>query len=86
MNSKAEVKSDPRRALPSVESLLAQMRSQWPDLTHWAAAAGARSVLAEERERLASGGPAAGAPMAARFEIAQNSASGRHPKPTQEES
>ncbi len=53
MNPKPQVKSDPRRALPSVDRLRDAVLAGDPRLPSWAVAEGARRALAAERERLA---------------------------------
>jgi L-seryl-tRNA(Ser) seleniumtransferase len=52
MDSRPEVKSDPRRALPAVDRLARSLREAHPDLPGWAALEGSRRTIAEERERL----------------------------------
>lgn len=64
MDSGAKVKSDPRRALPALDVLLRALARRRPELPGWALREAARSVLAEERERLAAAlaaGPASDA-------------------------
>jgi L-seryl-tRNA(Ser) seleniumtransferase len=52
MDSEAEVKSDPRRALPPLDTLVRALTSRHPELPGWALREGARGALAEERARL----------------------------------
>jgi L-seryl-tRNA(Ser) seleniumtransferase len=55
MAPEGQVKSDPRRALPSVDRLCRDVRSERPELPEWAVARAARELLARERERLSGG-------------------------------
>jgi len=64
MNPGPEVNPDPRRSLPAVERLAARLREECPDLPPWAAAEGARRVLAAERERLSAAPDGSGATAA----------------------
>jgi L-seryl-tRNA(Ser) seleniumtransferase len=54
MDSNAQVKTDPRRALPSVDRLVRALSADHPDLALWALQAAARGVLAVAREGLAA--------------------------------
>jgi L-seryl-tRNA(Ser) seleniumtransferase len=49
--------SDPRRGLPAVDRLAGAVRAQDPGVPAWAAAAGARAVLAQARGAASSGSP-----------------------------
>jgi L-seryl-tRNA(Ser) seleniumtransferase len=55
MAPEGQVKSDPRRALPSVDRLCRDVRSERPELPEWAVARAARELLARERARLSGG-------------------------------
>jgi len=57
MDSGAKVKPDPRRSLPSVDRLLAQLAAHRAELSDWALGAGARWALSEAREHLAQLAP-----------------------------
>jgi len=59
MNHRPRVKSDPRRALPSVDRLARAVGQVATELPDWARNEAVRQVLAEERERLARDGVAA---------------------------
>src|SRR5262245_38248638 len=52
METRREVKSDPRRALPSVDRLAGELCRLEPALPEWAALAAAREVLEVERARI----------------------------------
>jgi len=54
MNPSDQVKSDPRRALPSADRLIDAITGVNPSLPRWCLVEGAREVLAIERERLGS--------------------------------
>ncbi len=54
VNQRPEVKSDPRRALPAVDRLLACVLRAQPELPKWAAREGVRRALDRERARLSS--------------------------------
>jgi L-seryl-tRNA(Ser) seleniumtransferase len=58
MDPSDQVKSDPRRALPSADRLISAVTSVARGLPRWCVVEGVREVLAQERERL--GGPNAG--------------------------
>jgi L-seryl-tRNA(Ser) seleniumtransferase len=57
MNRSARVKGDPRRGLPAVDRLVAQIPrgTSGASMPDWAALAGARAALAEARARIAAG-------------------------------
>jgi L-seryl-tRNA(Ser) seleniumtransferase len=54
MDYSAQVKTDPRRALPSVERIVRELAAEDPELPVWALQAAAREVLNAARERFAS--------------------------------
>jgi L-seryl-tRNA(Ser) seleniumtransferase len=89
MEPKPQVKPDPRRGVPAVERLLRRLRRAHPELPEWAAADAVRSVLQEERERLAPpegpAGPGPGAAPVAEAELlaraAARAAALRLPRP-----
>ncbi len=59
MEPSGAVNPDPRRGLPAVDRLAAQVREREPELPAWAVAAAVREVLEHEREQLAGGGEVA---------------------------
>jgi L-seryl-tRNA(Ser) seleniumtransferase len=66
MNREAKVKPDPRRALPAVDRLVAEITQLAPKLPGWAALAGSREVLERARAQFAAAGsdPLKVAPLA----------------------
>ena len=54
MDSSAQVKTDPRRALPSVERLVRKLAADHPGLPAWALQAAARELLNAVRERFSA--------------------------------
>jgi len=56
MDSSAQVKTDPRRALPSVERIVREIGADHPNLPVWALQAAARGALNEARERFSTAG------------------------------
>ena len=82
MDSRLQGKADPRRGRPAVDRLIAAALEKAPELPRWAAAEGARRVLAAERERLSEPGAAgSGLPeLAAR--AAEQGAAVATPHPT----
>ena len=52
MNPRGEVKSDPRRSLPSVDRLVRALDASDDPIPPWALREAAREVLDAERERL----------------------------------
>ena len=74
MEEASEVKTDPRRSLPSIDRLVRGLRAAAPELPAWTTLAAARRVLAEVRARLAaspSGPPSREALVAAGVELAR---------------
>lgn len=61
MDSSAQVKTDPRRALPSVERLVRELAVERPDLPAWALQAAVREVLNAARERFSAAESVSGA-------------------------
>ena len=55
MNPEARVKPDPRRELPSVDRMVAELQSVLTDVPRWAILEAARRVLAEARAQPQSG-------------------------------
>ncbi len=55
MDSAAKVNSDPRRSLPSVDRLIAQVGERSPGLAGWAVAQAARETVAKTRQDLSRG-------------------------------
>ena len=55
MNSEPKVKSDPRRALPSVGQLASELHAALPELPRWAILEAARRSLADAREKAGLG-------------------------------
>jgi L-seryl-tRNA(Ser) seleniumtransferase len=60
MDSKREVKGDPRRALPAVDLLIRQVASRAPDVALWAVREAVRQVLDAARREAGAGGDVPG--------------------------
>jgi hypothetical protein len=65
MNSRDQVKPEPRRSLPAVDRLIRALDRVAGDLPLWARSCAAREVLDAERTRLGGAAPDAAAPAEA---------------------
>ena len=71
MDSTQRVNTDPRRGLPAVHRLAAEVRARWPEVPEWASLAAAREILESARRAFDSGAPveAPSGPAAAESEV-----------------
>ena len=76
MDSSAQVKTDPRRALPSVERLVRELLADHPELPVWALQAAAREALSAARERVSAAGGACEARVPSPAELTAEVAAG----------
>jgi L-seryl-tRNA(Ser) seleniumtransferase len=76
MDSNAQVKTDPRRALPSVERLVRELLADYPELPVWALQAAAREVLSAAREGYSVAGGAGEARLPSHAELSAEVAAG----------